>query len=231
MLACTNVAAASFADTAGGDPVTIPSHTVVADRLYTFAVMSSTTPVVVSVTLPGTGTEVLLAERTRGAVFSITAGYMLCTAGGTGTGSIDFDGATTGVGFVLDEWTGIDLADPVIDANLVEFDGTDATPPSDISAALPNALAKATNAIWGSICGQAGVGEWTPGADYTLTADLDHATPSRGIMAQYDIEPPDLTFDAQASVAIQWAGIAFEINEADEEAAAAFYLPARRRGN
>ena len=143
-LAVANVAAASFMSTTGGDPVSIPSHTTVTDRLYTFAVVSSTTPTVVSVALAGTGTEVILGDRPRGTILVVTYGYMLCTAGGTGTGSIDFSGATTGCGFVLDEWTGIDLADPVIDLNLIEGDGTDASAPTDPAITLPNALAKTT---------------------------------------------------------------------------------------
>ncbi len=212
-LAVANVAAATFMSTTGGDPVSIPSHTTVTDRLYTFAVVSSTnTATVASVTLAGTGTEVLLGDRPRGTLFVVTVGYMLCTAGGTGTGSIDLAASSTGCGFVLDEWTGINLSDPVIDANIVELDGTDASAPTDVSITLPSALAKTTNAIWGCY-GFNSNNAVTPGTDYTETFDAGHGTPTRRIFTQYDITPVDLVFDAQmAGAAAQWAGMAFEIN-------------------
>lgn len=221
-LACTNIAAASFADTAGGDPVSIPSHTVVADRLYTFAVVSSTTPTVVSVTLPGTGTEVILADRARTTLLVVTVGYMLCTAGGTGTGSIDLSASTTGCCFSLDEWTGIDLTDPVIDTNVAEVDGTDTAAPTDVSLTLPSALTKTTNAIWGA-WGFNSNDVVTPGTDYTETFDAGHGAPTRRIQTQYDIAPADLVFDAQmAGSAAQYAGIGFEINEASAGSTIAF---------
>lgn len=214
-LTCTNVAAASFASTTGGDPVAIPSHTTVADRLYTFGVVSSiNTALVSSVTLAGTGTEVILGNRARGALLNVTVGYMLCTAGGTGVGSIDLSEASTGCCFSLDEWTGFDPADPVIDANYQEGDWTDASGPADWSITLPNALQKATNAIWG--CMGANVGgapQTTPGTDYTETFDAVHATPARTIFTQYDISPADLVFDGQCTNAAQGAVCAFEINE------------------
>ena len=225
-LACANVAAASFADTTGGDPVTIPSHTTVTDRLYTFAVVSSINDAtVVSVTLPGTGTEVILGDRIRTTLLVVTVGYMLCTSGGTGTGSIDLAASSTGCCFVLDEWTGIDLAAPVIDANIVENDGSDASAPADVSITLPSALAKTTNAIWGCYGWNTNAAV-TPGTDYTETFDAGHNGPTRRIFTQYDIEPPDLVFDAQlASSASQWAGIAFEINEASAAASSLIYPP------
>lgn len=216
-LACANVAAASFMATTGGDPVTIPSHTVNANSLYTFGIVTSTnTATVASVTLPGTGTEVLLGDRPRATLFVVTVGYMLCTAGGTGTGSIDLNAASTGCGFVLDEWTGIDLSDPVIDANIVENDGTDATPPTPIAITLPNALAKTTNAIWGCVgANETGnVPGITPGADYTATFNATHTVPGREIFAQYDVSPVDLVFDCEDAEAVQWAAMAFEVNEA-----------------
>lgn len=199
--------------TTGGDPVTIPSHTVVADRLYTFAVVSSTnTATVSSVTLPGTGTEVILGDRVRSTLFVVTVGYMLCTAGGTGTGSIDLAAASTGCGFVLDEWTGIDLSDPVIDANIVENNGTDAAPPTPISITLPSALAKSTNAIWGCVGANTNSATITPGTDYSETFNSNHSTPNREIFTQYDIAPADLVFDCEDSGAVQWAAMAFEVN-------------------
>lgn len=214
-LACSNVAAASFASTTGGDPVSIASHTTVADRLYTFAIVSSVNDATVaSVTLAGTGTEVLLGDRVRGTLLVVTVGYMLCTAGGTGTGSIDFNASSTGCCFVLDEWTGIDLADPVIDANIVESDGTDASAPTDVSITLPNTLSKTTNAIWGCYGFNTNAAV-SPGTDYAETFDDGHNSPTRRIFTQYDISPADLVFDAQMpGQAAQWAGMAFEINEA-----------------
>lgn len=213
-LTCTNVAAASFASTTGGDPVAIPSHTTVTGRLYTFAVVSSiNTATVTSVTLAGTGTEVILIDEPRGALLVVTVGYMLCTSGATDVGSIDLAVASTGCCFSLDEWTGFDAGDPVIDANVIDQNGSDASSPTDVAMSLPNALQKATNAIWGC-WGFAANADVTPGTDYTQTFDAGHASPTRRIFTQYDISPPDLVFDASQAAATNYAGCAFEVNEA-----------------
>ena len=219
-LAITHISAADLSDTAGGDPVTIPSFSMVSGRLYTFAIVSAsaTDRTVSSVTLPGSGTVVVLAEEWRTTDFGLHVGYVLCTGDGTGTGSIDFSGATTGCCVSIDEWTGHSASDPVIDANVGENTGSGSGAPIPMSLNLPNALTGANNAIWGAF-GVDNVAVNAPGTDYTETFDSGHSSPTRRLQTQYDITPVDLTFDATNNGATAgWAGIAFEINEVTTDA-------------
>lgn len=216
-LAVTHIAAADLSDTTGGDPITIPSFSMVSGRLYTFAITSAsaTDRTITSITLPGSGTVVVLAEVWRTTDFGLHIGYCLCTGDGTGTGSIDFSGATTGCNISIDEWTGHDPGDPVVDTNVAESTGTGAVAPIPMSFDLPNALANASNAIWGAF-GVDNVAINAPGADFTETFDAGHSSPTRRLQTLYDVSPVDLTVDATNNgAAVGWAGAAFEVRAED----------------
>lgn len=231
-LAVTHIAAADLSDTLGGNPITIPSFSMVAGRLYTFAFISAsaTDRTVSSVTFPGGGTPVVLAEVHRATDFGLHIGYILCTSDGTGTGSIDFSGATTGCCISIDEWTGHDPDDPVVDTNVNESTGTGAVAPIPMSFDLLNPISRTNNAIWGAF-GVDNVAVNAPGADFTETFDAGHSSPTRRLQTLYDITPVDLTIDATNNGAsVGWAGAAFEINEISIPSYPLSIIFANRRG-
>jgi hypothetical protein len=229
-LSVFHIAEADISDTTGGDPIAIPAFDMVSGRLYTIAIQSAsaTDRTISSLTVPGSGTVVHIADVWRPTDFGLHLAYCLCTADGSGAGSVDFDGATTGCNISVDEWLGADLADPVIDTNVNEATGTGAVAPIPMSFDLLTTIAKSNNAFWGAF-GVDNVAVNNPGGTYIETFDQGHSSPTRRLAVQYAISPSGTTFNSSNNGAsVGWAGAAFEINAAAEGIQSTYYSRSRR---
>jgi hypothetical protein len=209
----TSLYAGGVADTAAGDPWSPASITTVAGRLY-LAFVECPNVTVTSLTLPGTITMTEIGTHIRGTLTRITAFYGICSVGGSGSPSVDFSGAVTGA--ALDVWeisSGFDTSTPIIAANYIESDGTDASAPTTIDLTLPNALTRAGNmTVLAAVCNSNTA--WTADTPHVERTDVGYNTPNRTLAAQYAIGPGTQLCSGEFTLAAaQWAALAFEVNE------------------
>lgn len=198
----------SEADTSAGDPeATTGTVTLVAGRKYV-VVTECPNVTVSSVTMPGTCPMTQLETEIRGTLTRVSVWSGTCTAGGTGSISVDWSGAVTGS--VIHCFEIID--GEIVTVNKVKSNNTDASSPTDVSLTLPNALDSANSAVVGCFSINANAA-FTPGTDFTGICDTGYNTPTRRLAVEYDIVPADLVVDGSFAAAAQWAGIAFEIKE------------------
>jgi hypothetical protein len=190
------------------------SITPTSGRLYIVCVVNSKGTTPDTPTLSGTNgfnvTWTQIATITFNTIASpnarLTAFWGIASSSSAGVITSAYAGNTqTGFCQTIDEFTGFNATTPIVTANVVTARADTVTGVNCTLAALASTL----NATFGTYS-KSGNSTITPNGTFTELEDNGHGTPAHRLETQWKI---NATGSGGSSGSLDWAGIAFEINE------------------